>query len=173
MQEADWAPDGATPSSGRPEGAQLEFPQDKVLYKSIGHISNARISPKGDLVAFFEHPSRIDDGGTVVVVDLSGRATTIAGPFSSAQGLAWSPDGREVWFTASHAFARELFAASLSGKVRSIAAVPGSLTLRDISKSGRVLLTHDLERTSVQVVGPGAAEERDLSWLNWTLARER
>ena len=33
---------------------------------------------------------------------------------------------------------RELFAANLSGKVRTIAAVPGSLTLRDISKSGRV-----------------------------------
>ncbi len=174
VQEADWAPDGATMALVRDvaEGAQLEFPPDKVLFKTVGHLSDARISPKGDRVAFFDHPTRIDDGGTVSVVDLAGRKTTIAGPFSSEQGLAWSPDGREVWFTASRAFARELFAANLSGKVRSIAAVPGSLTLRDISKSGRVLLTHDLERTSVQVVGPGALEDRDLSWLNWTLATD-
>jgi hypothetical protein len=68
--------------------------------------------------------------------------------------------------------ARELFATNLSGKLRSIAAVPGNLTLRDISRSGRVLVTHDLERTSVQVVGPGTAEDRDLSWLNWTLTMD-
>jgi Tol biopolymer transport system component len=172
VQETDWSPDGSSMAIVRDvaAGAQLEFPPDKVLYTTVGHISFARISPAGDRIAFFDHPARIDDGGTVAVVDLSGRKTTIAGPFSSAQGLAWSPDGREVWFTAaSHALARELFAASLSGKLRGIAAVPGNLTLRDISKSGRVLLTHDLERTSVQVVGPGGAEDRDLSWLNWTL----
>jgi Tol biopolymer transport system component len=172
VQEADVALDGATTAIVRDvaEGAHLEFPPEKVLYKTVGHLSCARISPGGDRVAIFDHPTRVDDGGTVVVVDLSGHATTIAGPFTSEQGLAWSPDGKEVWFTAARTLSRELFAANLSGKVRRIAAVPGGLTLRDISKSGRVLVTHDLERSSVQVVGPGNAEERDLSWLTWTLA---
>ena len=173
VQGADWAPDGSIVLvRDVAAGAQLEFPRDKVLYKTVGHISCARISPKGDRIAFFDHPARIDDGGTVAVVDLAGRKTTLAGPFTSAQGLAWSPDGREVWFTASRTLARELFAASLSGRLRSISAVPGNLTVRDISKSGRVLMTHDLERTSVHVVGPSEAEERDLSWLNWTLATD-
>jgi Tol biopolymer transport system component len=175
VQEADWAPDGATMAIVRDvaEGAQLEFPPDKVLYRTVGHISYARVSPRGDRIAFLDHPTRVDDGGTVAVVDLSGRKTTIAGSFSSAQGLAWSPDGREVWFTASsNALGRGIFAANLSGKVRSILGAPGGLTLRDISKSGRVLLTHDLERTSLQVVGPGTAEDRDLSWLDWTLASD-
>ena len=74
----------------------------------------------------------------MVVVDLSGKKTTLAGPFNSEQGLAWSPDGTEVWFTASHVIERELYAVGLSGKLRRVAAVPGNLTLRDISKSGRV-----------------------------------
>jgi hypothetical protein len=114
VQEADVASDGATTALVRDvaEGAQLEFPPDKVLYKTVGHLSCARISPGGDRVAIFDHPTRVDDGGTVVVVDLSGHATTIAGPFTSEQGLAWSPDGKEVWFTAARTLSPPCRAAS-------------------------------------------------------------
>ena len=174
VQEADWTPDGTAMLLVRDvaEGAQLEFPPDKILDKTVGHLSFARISPKGDRIAFFDHPARIDDGGTVAMIDLSGRKTTLAGPFSSLQGLAWSPDGSEVWFTAARTLPRELYAVSLSGKLRGVAAVPGNITLRDISKSGRVLVTHDLERASAHAVGPGDSPDRDLSWLNWTLGTD-
>ncbi len=175
IQEADWTPDGTAMVIVRDvgDGAQLEFPPDKILYKAVGHLSFARISPKGDRIAFFEHPSRIDDGGSVIVIDRAGKRTVLAGPFSSQQGLAWSPDGREVWFTASRTIiARELYAVSLSGKLRNIVAVPGNLTLRDIAKSGRVLVTHDLERVSVHASKPGDAHDRDLSWFNWTLGSD-
>ena len=108
VQEADSTPDGTTMLLVRDvaEGAQLEFPPDKVLDKTVGHLSFARISPKGDRVAFFDHPARIDDGGTVAMIDLSGRKTTLAGPFGSLQGLAWSPDGSEVWFTRARTLPR-------------------------------------------------------------------
>ncbi len=174
VQEADWAPDGSAMVLVRDvaAGAQLEFPPGKVLYKTVGHLSFARISPKGDRIAFFEHPARIDDAGSVAVVDLSGKKSTLAGPFSTAQGLAWAPDGREVWFTASGALARSLWGVSLSGKLRAIAAVAGNLNLRDISKAGRALVSHDLERLSVYVTGPDEGADRDISWLNWTIATD-
>jgi eukaryotic-like serine/threonine-protein kinase len=173
VQDADWAANGSMVLvRDVAEGTQLEFPPGKILYKSVGHLSFGRISPKGDRIAFFDHPGRIDDGGSLVVVDLSGQKTTLAGPFNTAQGIAWAPDGREVWFTASHSLARSLWGVSLSGKLRAIAAVPGNLTVRDISKAGRVLVTHDQERMSAFATGPEEPTERDISWLNWTLVSD-
>ena len=37
-----------------------------------GYLSDARVSPRGDLVAFLEHPMRGDDAGAVAVVDREG-----------------------------------------------------------------------------------------------------
>jgi hypothetical protein len=173
VQDADWAPDGTTFALVRDvtEGAQLEFPAGKILYKTSGHISYPRISPKGDRIAFFDHPARIDDAGSVAVVDLAGKKATLAGPFKTAQGLAWSPDGSEVWYTATpRNLTRGLYAVSLSARTRAIATVAGSLTLRDISKGGSVLLSQDVDRLSAHVTGPEEGTDRDISWLDWTLA---
>ena len=35
-----------------------------------------RVNPKGDEVAFIEHPVRRDDAGSIAVVDLSGKKKT-------------------------------------------------------------------------------------------------
>ena len=88
IQDADWAPDGATMAIVRDvaEGSQLEYPPDKVLYKAVGPPELCAPLAQGDRIAFFDHPTRIDDGGTVAVVDLSGKKTTLAGPFSLRAG---------------------------------------------------------------------------------------
>jgi len=173
VQDADWAPDASGMLVVRdvPDGAQLEYPPGKVLYKTAAHLSFARISPRGDRIAFVDHPERIDDAGSIAVVDLSGRKTTLAGPFTSAEGIAWTPDGREVWFTGSTGSGRTLYGVTLGGKRRAITAVPGNLTIRDVSKSGSVLATHDSELVATYVSGP-EGPDRDLSWLNWTLAMD-
>ena len=170
VQEVDLAPDGSGMSLVRDvaEGAELEYPAGKVLYKTGAHLSFARISPRGDRIAFVDHPERLDDAGSIAVVDLNGRKTILAGPFTSAQGIAWTPDGREIWFTASTGTGRTLYAVSMSGKRRAIATAPGNLTIRDISKNGSVLVTHDSEVLSSWVSGPDG-RDRDLSWLNWTI----
>ena len=41
----------------------------KGLYQTSGHISYARLSPKGDRIAFLDHPLPLDDAGTVAVVE--------------------------------------------------------------------------------------------------------
>src|SRR5262245_30301410 len=100
---ADWTPDGKDLGLVRVEGGRcrLELPAGKVLYETTGWIGQPRISPKGDRIAFLDHPVVNDDGGTAAIVDKSGKKTTISPEYATAQGLAWSPDGSEVWYTAA------------------------------------------------------------------------
>ncbi|HTD51752.1 MAG TPA: protein kinase, partial [Thermoanaerobaculia bacterium] len=139
VQDADWAPDGSAMVLVHDVGgrSRLEYPAGKVLYETSGHVSFPRVSPRGDRIAFLDHPQRIDDRGSVAVLDLAGKKTTLAGPFGSAAGVAWDPSSTRIWFTASkEGTQRGLFAVSLSGGLRSVLTAAGSLTLRDISKSG-------------------------------------
>ena len=122
VEFADWSPDGSTLAivhdvAGR---KRLEFPPGKPLYVSDGWIGHLRISPKGDLVAFLDHPQHRDDGGSVAVVDMAGKKNTLSGGWDSIQGLAWSPSGDEIWFTATRTGGdRSLYAVDLSGKPES------------------------------------------------------
>jgi eukaryotic-like serine/threonine-protein kinase len=171
VEWADWALDGRALAVVRSARGQnrLEYPIGKTLYQTNGWISNPRVSPDGDLVAFIDHPSVTDDGGTVAVVDRSGRKKVLSEPFSSAQGLAWRPDGREVWFTAAEVSLRALYTASLSGRVRLRSRIAGNLTLRDISRDGRLLVTRDTFREEILARPAGASTERDLTWLDYSL----
>jgi hypothetical protein len=175
VQWADWAPDGQSLAVVRDIGgkSRLEFPVGKVLYETAGWVGHARVSPRGDEVAFLDHPVRGDDGGSVAIVDRSGKRRTISGLFASIQGLCWSPGGEEVWFTgASVGFNRGVHAASRSGRVRLLAQGTGGLTIEDVSKTGRVLLVQDKARQGISALAPGAQKEQDLSWLDWSLARD-
>jgi dipeptidyl aminopeptidase/acylaminoacyl peptidase len=161
-------------ASGR---SVLEFPAGTKLYETAGSISHARVSPKGDLVAFLDHSDQTDDRGVVRVVDREGRVRTLsAGPaagvteWAVAAGLAWHPSGREVWFTATaDRDARAVWAVTLGGRLRPVARAPGDLTLHDISASGKVLVTRDARRLGILARAPGEAAERDLSLLDSSL----
>ena len=48
----------------------------------------------------------------------------------------------------------------------------GTLTLHDISKEGRVLFSRDDWRSGIVGLAPGESKERDLSWHDWTVARD-
>ena len=90
----------------------------------------------------------------------------------SAYGLAWPPSGREVWFTATRVGSdRTLFAVSLDGKERILSRAPGTLTLHDISKTGRVLLSRDDWRLGIIALAPGQSKEQDLSYLDFSAIR--
>jgi WD40 repeat protein len=60
----------------------------------------------------------------------------------------------------------------LSGQERSIYVGTGTLTLFDISKDGRVLLSRDDLRAGIIGLPPGEKAERDLSWHDWSVARD-
>jgi eukaryotic-like serine/threonine-protein kinase len=172
VEWADWAPDGNSLAIVRQDQGRhrLEFPPGKLLYEADGWIGHIRISPKADTVAFIDHPELGDDGGAVAVVDLAGKKTTLSTGWDSVQGIAWSPAGNEIWFTATRTGGdRSLYAVNLSATVRLLARVPGELTLLDVDRDGNVLLTRGNDRAGMIGLTPGDAKERDLSWLDWSV----
>jgi serine/threonine protein kinase/WD40 repeat protein len=171
VADADWAPDGEHFAVVRAPlwRYRLEYPAGKVLYETNGYISQPRISPKGDLIAFADHPIFGDDRGSVAVIDLAGKKKTLSSGWESVQGLNWSPSGREIWFTASGAgSARSLYAVTLSGRQRSVLTAPAGVELKDISPDGRLLLVQTNARIGFLGLTPGEAKERDLSGLEWS-----
>ena len=166
---ADWSPDGNRLAVARVENGKcrLEYPIGKPLYETIGFITHLRISPQGDAIAFMDHPLEGDDRGSVMLLDLMGNTRRkLTQEWSGEQGLAWSPDGKEIWFTATSTLEseRNLYAVSRSGKQRLVLRSPGGVWLEDIAPNGRVLLTHQDRRYEVSVTKIGG-ETRQLSWL--------
>ncbi|HET7293200.1 MAG TPA: protein kinase, partial [Vicinamibacteria bacterium] len=169
VQEADFAGDGSLAVVRSVAGRnRLEFPIGRVLYETAGWVSHPRFSPADDRIAFLDHTVWGDDGGHVTVVDLEGRATTLSRNWGTLQGLAWAPGGREIWFTGTRAgAARALVALDLEGRERVVARMAGVLTLHDVSRDGRALISHHDQRREIVARAPGAAAERNLSWLDY------
>ncbi len=168
---ADWAPDGASLAvAHRVNGkVRLEYPIGKVLYESSNRVEALRISPRGDQVAFVDHPLQAETLGSVMVVDRSGPARPLSRDWFDVDSLAWSPDGREIWFSASRTGARRsLWAVTLSGRLRSLAETPGSSLIQDVSPTGKVLLNHESWRAFISGVPPGESAERDFTWLDFS-----
>jgi eukaryotic-like serine/threonine-protein kinase len=175
IQEAEWTHDGANLMVVRDVGgkSRIELPIGKVLYETSGHVSYARLSPEGDRIAFLDHPFPLDDAGTVAVLDLSGKKTTLTGQWASEAGLAWAPSGQEVWFTATEAGAnRSLYAVTLSHRLRVVTRVPGGLKIHDISRDGRVLLTRETPRVGILGELAGDTHEEDMSFLDYSFAAD-
>ena len=170
VQWADWAPDGSI-AVVRDMGGRnrLELPIGKPLYQTGGWIGHPRVSPKGDLVAFADHPLQGDDSGSLAVVDLAGNKKMLSAQWFTIQGLAWSPDGKEIWFTASKSGTdRTLYATSLDGKQRIVARLPGALMLLDIAKDGRALLVRATWRRELLGLISDDPKQHELSWLDYT-----
>lgn len=175
VQWADWSPDGTNFAVVREFGglSRLEYPIGKVLYQTGGWLSHPRINLKGDEVAFIEHPVRRDDAGSIAVVDLSGKKKTLSTGWETAWGLGWSPNGSEIWFSSTRlGYGRYLSAVNLTGKERLLAREPGTLTLQDVARDGRVLITRDVPRVGMVGVTSGGTKERDLSWLDWSAPKD-
>jgi eukaryotic-like serine/threonine-protein kinase len=176
VQWADWSPDGKQLAIVRDMGGKnrLEFPIGKVIHESPGWISNPRVSPDGDRVAFIEHPQPGDDSGGVHMINRQGTDKILADNFLTVEGLAWAPDGKEIWYTSSTnlGYGRSLNAVNLSGHDRIIARVPASLQLEDISQSGLVLLSRQSWRRELSGLIAGMAKEQDFSWLDYSFPAE-
>jgi Tol biopolymer transport system component len=168
---ADWSPDGRSLALVRSVAGRyrLEYPEGTVLYETSGWISDARVSPDGQTVAFQDHPLLGDDRGTVAIVDRQRKKTTLSGVWPGEAGLAWAPGGKEIWFTAGDADFYTLRAISLSGKQRVVMRSLGDLELQDISKDGRVLVTSFQRRLGLIGSAPGEGQEHDWSWFDYSL----
>jgi hypothetical protein len=172
---ADWARDGTTLAVVRELGGRtrLEWPVHTVVYETTGWIGDVRFSPDGRRLALVDHPLHADDRGRVLVMEEDRTVRRLSRDWLSILGLAWSASGREVWVTAQDsAGVRGLRALDLSGRERFVAHAPGRLRLLDIRGDGQVLLARDDLRLEAHSLRAGDQRERNLSWLDWSLARD-
>ena len=170
VREADWAPDGERLAIIREVNGKdrLEFPIGNVLRETSGYFSDLRFNPAGDRIAYFEHPWKYDDRGSVDITDLKGNTTVMADGYWAVEGLAWSPDGREVIYSASDGKGLSVYATKEGGTARAVYPMPGSITLQDINREGRWLMTQDSTFNAVVVRAPDSDADRDVSWLDWS-----
>jgi Tol biopolymer transport system component len=130
---ADWAADGerlAVVGNGR---GTCEFLNGPPI--SAGGCGMLRVSPVNDDTAFLA-----EEG--IVVQSAAGKRLA-ATQMPLIFGLAWSRDGREVWFTGSETGAshdRAIYTLSLDGQRRLIARAPGALTVYDVGRDGKSAL---------------------------------
>ena len=163
VQEADWSPDGKELAVVHQvaDRHRLEYPIGKTLYETSGWLSHPRVSRDANRVAFFEHPIRGDNDGRLMLV--GSEKPRELDQVTGAAGLAWSADGKEIWYSA-----RGLQSANPSGKIRLVARFPGGAVLEDIFRDGRVLFKRTSWRREIVGLAPGEARERNLSWLDWS-----
>jgi hypothetical protein len=171
---ADWDGKGGLAVVHHAEGlSRLEYPVGHVLYESGGWISHIRFSPRSDRIAFLDHPALWDDRGSVCVTDLAGHVIVLSSGWGSEDGLAWGPDGNEIWFTAvEQGYNRGLVSVNLSKRIRKLLRVPGGLRLQDVAADGRVLVSLDDERTAMAASERGGKSVKDLSWHDWDIAKD-
>jgi Tol biopolymer transport system component len=175
VEAAEWTPDGRALAVVRTiDGhCRLEYPIGKVLYQTAGWITSPRFSPSGDAIAFLDHPFTNDDRGTVGIVDLAtSKMRSLTMERQSVEGMAWRPDGKEIWFTEERPGGRSITAVHLNGDVRIVTTSAGWLWLFDIARDGRVLAAHQNIRSGILASLPGHPEERDLSWLDYSIGRD-
>jgi serine/threonine protein kinase len=101
--------------------------------------------------------------------DRDGRRTALWTGQDSVRGIAWRPDGREVWYTANHGTDSQIRAVGLSGQQRIVHTTITRTTLFDIAPDGRALLGDENHLRHVEAVTPQhASEARD-----YALSREQ
>jgi len=175
VQDADWGPNNQIAVSHYVDRQyRLEYPIGHVLYQTTtGYISDLRFSPKGDFIAFADHPAFGNNAGTVAIVDASsGQKRSLSAPQAVMVGLAWAPSGKEVWFGGTEGgTTTQLKAVDLAGHARVVARGPGSLLMEDIARDGRVLLSHMTARAISVAMGPGDNREADVTVADWTLVQ--
>jgi hypothetical protein len=170
---ADWMPGGEglallLLSEGK---TRIEYPRGKVIWRSHGYAWDLRVAPAGDALAFCQIRGSqqavvmLDRAGKVVARSAGWSVPPISEQMPSGC-VAWGPDGKEIWFAAARpGSGAGLYALARDGEVRPLLRVPGSLSLFDVSRDGRALLSQVNRRVSLMVRAPGETEERDLSWF--------
>jgi len=155
---ADWSPDGKSLAVIRDAGRtqRLEYPIGTVIYENEPWINFPRVSPDGAWIAFRET-------ATLTVVRPPGKPRSLD---RDVDELAWSPSGKEIWYSDFDDTVTELRAITPAGRDRRLATFPGDYVLHDVARDGRVLVSRVAENSEVYLLKAGEARPRDLSWLD-------
>lgn len=170
---ADWSADGTSLAIVRSAAGKnrLEFPIGTVLFKTSSPIRSPRVSPDGKRVAFLLE-NAIESNVSIEMVDADGSRRRLSGPWKRSHSLAWSADGREVWFGANErGWRTPLYAVDLKGRARLLLRLPSQLEMVDVAPDGRALVRVVAMRSTIRAVTPGADGEHDFTWHESSLAK--
>jgi hypothetical protein len=109
-----------------------------------------------------------------MLADAAGTVRVLSGGWSSLAGIAWSPGGKEVWFSATKEgpfYPQSLHAVTLAGRERTLLRLAHSIVLADVSRDGRALVLYESRRVETRGRLKGHDAERDLSWFDRTTAK--
>ena len=85
----------------------------------------------------------------------------------------WSPDGKEVFFSADVSPGNSsIHAATLGGRLRTVLANSQEFEMQDISRDGRVLVHDNLPRGALIFGDLQSGRVRDLSWLDGSMLED-
>jgi eukaryotic-like serine/threonine-protein kinase len=156
---AAWLSDGESLAIIR-DGMAVELPiGTKIVTRTTGWIDYLRAS--GDRIAFADHPTRGDTAGRVVVVDRTGKELVASSKQIGIEGMAWSPDGTEVWFSN----ARTIYGLDLQGRERVVLqGAPARLALIDVVGDSILVAPTDIRLK--MFTGPRAGPYREISWFD-------
>ncbi len=156
VYEADWSPDGSEMAVvvRKNDKWQVEYPIGKVLWETENWISDLRVSPNGKQVTLFRHPpASLDDRGYVVLLDREGKQKVISTEWEALEGMAWTPDGKEVWYSAAESGDSYCVRASNEkGQESTVYCGTSGTRLHDISPAGRALVSSDIDRFTMVMV---------------------
>jgi Tol biopolymer transport system component/predicted Ser/Thr protein kinase len=164
---ADWGPSGLAVVRTIGGKHRLEYPVGTVLYEidTLPPVA-PRVSSDGKLVSFFDYDVEVGDY-SLCVVGLNQPKRVLSRGWRAVGSLNWSPQGGEIWFSASQPGSDPaLYAVSLSGKQRFLAQAPGWIVMQDVAADGRVLLSTVNSRLGIRYINFDHSTERDLAWLD-------
>ncbi|HET7903542.1 MAG TPA: protein kinase [Candidatus Eisenbacteria bacterium] len=172
---ADWSPDGRSIAAIRIDGARvrLEAPLGTVVYEAPAWISDVRYSPDGSLLAFVEHGRIGDSAGYPCILKPGGRPRPLATEIPNVARIAWTPDGREIWYGGQgQDDLIAIFAVDLEGRGRVVYSSAAPITPLDIARNGDLLLTVAEYRMRMESGTRNGGPPVDLSALDWSLLRD-
>ncbi len=128
-----------------------------MLYEAPGPIHQIRVAPDGASVAFWEV---VHGTSSVAVIDRSRQKRSLSDGWLEVDGLAWTANGRQIWFAGKSAERGwGIYAVSTAGELRLLLSSPGPISLQDLSPDGRALICRhtlaDGNSLSSRRCGPG------------------
>jgi serine/threonine protein kinase len=171
----DWAPDGRGMAIVRYMGGRcrLEYPAGRILNESAGWLSFPAISPDGRHVAYGRHPVAGDGASDLCVSDAAGASRVLLPRMTNLSGIRWSPSGREVWCSGLDDGLRHgIWSVGLDGVRREIYSSPVRITLHDVARDGRALVSIGEIRIGLNVSSDDFSREMELSWFDGSLVAD-
>ncbi|HUP59564.1 MAG TPA: protein kinase [Thermoanaerobaculia bacterium] len=156
VSHADWSPDGANLAIVRHDKGKtrVEYPIGTLKYETAHYIRDLRVSPDGARLAILEQSQGEFE---LALIEKSTPVTIARGWGRGVRGIAWSPDGQEIWVSGTATAAPPaLYAVKVAdGTMRLVSRLTGQIRVFDISKRGDVLLSNGTWRAAL-VWKPGS-----------------